>query len=133
MTILDDRRAAIVARARELDDIYPDHICPGCGADIIGWGGHDGHVAGPGPARWTFERGAQDAGECEWTHVMLSARSLRRRVIAEAEADADAAIDDAEAITTDQVAFDIVDAFCDGHGHAALDALHLAGYRIVAT
>lgn len=57
MTILADRRAAIVARARELDDIYPDHICPGCGADIIGWGGHDGHVAGIGPARWTVERG----------------------------------------------------------------------------
>lgn len=86
MTFLADRRAAIVARARELDDIYPDHICPGCGADIIGWGGHDGHVAGIGPARWTVERGCVvDGGGCEWTHVMLSARSLRRRLIAEAD------------------------------------------------
>jgi len=90
----------ILARAIELDDDLPDHICPGCGQDITGWKRHEAHFV-PGSelsevarrlrevgatlAPWPFTArgGRVDGRACDWTADFLSARRFRRQYIAE--------------------------------------------------
>lgn len=84
-----ERQAAILARARELDDDRPDHICPGCGRDITGWERHIKHYR-PGFESigkrsgnpFINNRETNLVGLCDWDADHLSARMFRRHYIA---------------------------------------------------
>lgn len=84
-----ERQAAILARARELDDDRPDHICPGCGRDITGWERHVRHYR-PGfesigrrsGGLFVNSRETNLVGLCDWDADHLSARMFRRHYIA---------------------------------------------------
>jgi hypothetical protein len=82
------RRIANLRRARELDDEYPDLVCPGCQGDIFGWWEHYAHVAGEPAVQvrfWDAGPGAASSSMmCPWTSDYLSARMHRRRLIREA-------------------------------------------------
>ncbi len=85
-------------RAVELDDDFPDDVCPGCQQDITGWRDYAGHYM-PGAvlnrqawwyrARvampWPMTNGAVsdgDAPQCPWSRDYLTARAFRRSYIA---------------------------------------------------
>lgn len=84
-----DAQAAILARAHELDDDRPDHICPGCGRDITGWESHIRHYR-PGfesigrrsGSPFVNSRETNLVGLCDWDADHLAARMFRRHYIA---------------------------------------------------
>ena len=88
-------RPETLARAIELDDPYPDNVCPGCQQDITGWRSYDHHYPRDVELSWHYSRygrkhlpwpfGESKNGSvetCEWTRDYLAARRFRRRFIA---------------------------------------------------
>lgn len=87
--------AAVIERARELDDGLPLDTCPGCGRDITGWQHHEAHYLGDldpaevwppwhRPVAWPWHDGRGSKyllfPLCPWTHDYLTARVIRRRI-----------------------------------------------------
>lgn len=101
-------QAMSLARAMELDDAYPDNVCPGCQQNISGWERYGAHRMPESPSTidrvmgwrrhyaasarialtpWPFQEYA--AGPCKlcpWNHDYLNARAFRRRFIADYQA-----------------------------------------------
>lgn len=95
-------RPESLTRAIELDDEYPDNVCPGCKQDITGWEQYEAHYGpevelgpsneynrawrarkrGEEPAPRPFTNNATHITPCPWTADYLSARRFRRRFIA---------------------------------------------------
>lgn len=97
--VMNERQALSLARAMELDDSFPDNVCPGCQQKIAGWWKYEAHRLPMPDARsretlakrryrgdltpWPFQ--GQRAGPCEqcpWSRDYLLARAHRRRYIA---------------------------------------------------
>lgn len=86
---------ANLARALELDDAYPDNVCPGCQQDITSWQQWEAHypadVAVSLTQSWyrkvhglplPFVNEHTHKTVCPWTRDYLTARQFRRRYIA---------------------------------------------------
>ena len=77
MEVMTARRAALVLRAMEVDDPYPDELCPGCGRPLSMIGRE-----GKGHGNGEFHLADLVSGEpCAWSHSHLVARVWRRRLI----------------------------------------------------
>lgn len=100
---MNERQAMSLARAIELDDEFPDDVCPGCRQDITGWERYQAHrppvslstmnramsvrrcysaASGIALTPWPFQEHA--AGPCElcpWSSDYLLARRFRREFI----------------------------------------------------
>ena len=83
-----ERQAAILARARELDDDRPDHICPGAGGTSPAGSGIKHYRPGfesigkRSGNPFINSREANLVGLCDWDADHLSARMFRRHYIA---------------------------------------------------
>ena len=70
-------------RALELDDEFPDDVCPGCQQDITGWRRHERHYRGrPGDVARFVGRQTSLGRVCPWGDDYLTARAFRRSYIA---------------------------------------------------
>ncbi len=95
-------RASSLARAMELDDSFPDDVCPGCKQAITGWQMYPLHGTPASQAvidrllvvrryrrreaPWPFfkdNRGPGGYPVCVWNRDFLLARRFRRAYIAE--------------------------------------------------
>ena len=90
-------RAESLARAMELDDSFPNNVCPGCQQDITGWEVYLAHWRPdaqlkqpikkrnkcPRPFTHSDVNGNTDDDPCVWTRDYLTARAFRRAYIAQ--------------------------------------------------
>lgn len=81
---------AILRRAKELDDPFPDQMCPGCGQDITGWERFAVHYRkgtrrGREMMHFPLTRDIMmyDERICAWTRDDLLQRQFRRKMIEE--------------------------------------------------
>lgn len=78
MKVLTAKKAALIQRAKELDDTAPDEQCPGCGRTL------DDIRNQPGPkgrSEWHTVTGGLFDSSCAWSNDHLVARAMRRRLI----------------------------------------------------